>query len=150
MTEIVRRPITTPDAWVGPDIQNDESWIVRLDAADIAEIDAGLAQAQAAGAAVPFDAALFPLPNVQTKITAIVDGLTKGLGVVLVRGLPRARYSDEECALIYWAFGVHMGNPVSQNARGHRLGHVTDEGKTLADPNARGYQTRNKLDFHCD
>ena len=51
MTEIVRRPITTPDAWVGPDIQNDESWIVRLDAADIAEIDAGLAQAQAAGAA---------------------------------------------------------------------------------------------------
>ena len=43
-----------------------------------------------------------------------------------------------------------MGRPVSQNSRGHLLGNVTDEGKTLDDPDARGYQTKNRLDFHCD
>jgi len=151
MIEIVREEITTPDAWVGPKIQNDDSWIVRLDDADIAEIDAALAHAKAAGTRVPFDdAALFPLPAFKAKIATIVDLLTAGPGVVLVRGLPRERYSDSECEMIYWAIGVHMGNPVSQNARGHRLGHVTDEGKTLDDPNARGYQTKNRLDFHCD
>ena len=67
-----------------------------------------------------------------------------------MRGVPRERYSDEECGLIYWGISAHIGTPVSQNARGHLLGHVTDEGKNLDDPNARGYQTKNRLDFHCD
>ncbi|MDP6700564.1 MAG: TauD/TfdA family dioxygenase, partial [Candidatus Latescibacteria bacterium] len=66
------------------------------------------------------------------------------------RGLPRERYSDEDCALIYWGIGAQLGNPVSQNARGHRLGHVRDEGRSFDDPNARAYQTNQRLDFHCD
>ena len=45
---------------------------------------------------------------------------------------------------------MHLGNPVSQNARGHRLGHVRDEGRVLADPNARAYQTNQRMDFHTD
>jgi len=45
---------------------------------------------------------------------------------------------------------MHLGNPVSQNARGHRLGHVRDEGKDIADPNARAYQTSLRMDFHTD
>jgi len=39
---------------------------------------------------------------------------------------------------------------VSQNARGHLLGHVRDEGRIHADPNARGYQTHERMDFHTD
>ena len=31
MTEIIRRPIVTADAWFGPDIQADETWIIRFD-----------------------------------------------------------------------------------------------------------------------
>ena len=80
----------------------------------------------------------------------MVSHVTNGLGVMLVRGLPRENYSRADCELIYWGIGVHIGKPVSQNARGHVLGHVTDEGRDLSDPNARGYQTRNRLDFHCD
>ena len=45
---------------------------------------------------------------------------------------------------------MHLGKPVSQNARGHRLGHVRDEGRILADPDARAYQTRSRMDFHTD
>lgn len=36
------------------------------------------------------------------------------------------------------------------HARGHRLGHVRDEGRVFSDPNARGYQTSQRMDFHCD
>ena len=150
MMEVVRSRITTPDAWVGPEIQDDDGWIWHLTDAEIAEIDAALAAAKDAGATIPFGADLFPLPTLGARLDAMIADVTQGLGVVLVRGLPRNRYSREECELIYWGLGAHIGRPVSQNARGHLLGHVTDEGKDLSDPNARGYQTRNRLDFHCD
>lgn len=150
MIEIITDEITTPDAWVGPEIQNDERWLYELTDTDVAELDAALETVKAAGTDIPFPAESFPLPEFAGKLDELVSRVTDGLGVILIRGLPRARYTDEECALIYWGIGAHAGRPVSQNARGHLLGHVTDEGKTLDDPNARGYQTRNKLDFHCD
>lgn len=68
----------------------------------------------------------------------------------LIRGLPRHRYSVEQCELIYWGIGAHLGTPISQNTRGHLLGHVRDEGRSFDDPSARGYQTRAKMDFHAD
>ena len=44
-----------------------------------------------------------------------------------------------------------MGVPVSQNARGHLLGHVIDEGLDYkTDNGARGYQTRLRLPYHTD
>ena len=150
MTEIIREPITLPDAWVGPAIQDDPRWLYQLSDADIEEIDSALQAVKAQGLEIPFGSEAFPIPNFKTQFDELVSRVTDGLGVVLIRGVPRARYTDEECALIYWGLGVHMGRPVSQNSRGHLLGHVTDEGKTLSDPNARGYQTRNRLDFHCD
>ncbi len=150
MREIVREPVTSADAWIGPDIQDDDGWIIYLDEAANAEVDTALNHAKQAGAGIPFSPDLFPLPNFSAQIDDIVDRVSHGLGVVMVRGLKRERYSNEDCALIYWGLGIHMGTPVSQNTRGHLLGHVTDEGFTLANPDARGYQTRNRLDFHCD
>lgn len=150
MTEIIREHITTPDAWVGPNIQNDDRWLYQLNKTDIAELDAALQAVKAQDLEIPFRAEDFPIPNFKAQLDDLISRVTDGLGVILIRGVPRERYTNDECALIYWGIGVHMGRPVSQNSRGHLLGHVTDEGKTLADPNARGYQTRNRLDYHCD
>lgn len=150
MTEIIREHITTPDTWVGPEIQNDDRWLYLLEDAEIAEIDSALQTVKANSLEIPFDAAAFPIPGFKARLDELISRVTDGLGVILIRGMPRERYTNEECALIYWGLGVHMGRPVSQNSRGHLLGQVTDEGKTLADPNARGYQTKNRLDFHCD
>ena len=137
-------------AWIGPQIQYDPAWTLHLDAAAIAEIDAALAHAKRAGASIPFGPALFPLPRLKATLEGVLDAIENGRGFHLVRGLPRARYSDADCELIYWGIGVHLGNPVSQNARGHLLGHVRDEGRIHADPNARGYQTSQRMDFHTD
>ena len=114
------------------------------------EIDAALQAAKADGSQIPFSADAFPIRTFKARLDELMGRVSDGLGVILIRGIPRDRYTDEECGLIYWGLGAHIGTPVSQNGRGHLLGHVTDEGKTLADPNARGYQTKNRLDFHCD
>lgn len=148
--EKVTEQLTGPDVWYGPDIQNDPSWILQLDGDDVAEIDAALAAVKAAGVTIPFSASAFPLPNVANKIDQIVDNISHGRGLTLVRGLPRDRYSDADCELIYWGIGCHIGTPVSQNRRGHLLGHVRDEGRDINDPDARPYQTAAEMDFHCD
>ena len=148
--EMVTEKLTGPGVWYGPDIRDDQSWIMDLDGDDVAEIDAALAAVKRAGAPVPFAAGDFPLPNFAQKIDDIVDRVSNGKGLCLVRGLPRDRYSDADCELIYWGIGVHIGTPVSQNRRGHVLGHVRDEGRSINDPSARPYQTASKMDFHCD
>jgi len=150
MAQPQRQVITGPGAWIGPEIQHDSSWIYHLDASAIEEIDAALAQVKRAGARIPFRSDAFPLPRLSAVLNRLLEEIEKGRGFVLIRGIPRGRYSDEECELIYWGIGVHFGTPVSQNARGHLLGHVRDEGRIQADPNARAYQTNQRMDFHTD
>ncbi len=142
--------ITERGAWIGPQIQHEASWIYRVDAADIAEFDAALARSKRAGARIPFGADAFALPRFAAEVEKILDEIENGRGFMLIRGIPRHRYSDEDCELLYWGLGAHFGTPVSQNRRGHLLGHVRDEGRTQADPNARAYQTSQRMDFHTD
>ncbi len=148
--EMTAEDISGPGVWTGPELQDDLSWIMYLDDNDVAEIDAALAAVKASGLSIPFAASAFPLPTFAKKIDQIVDRVANGRGLMLVRGLARERYSDADCELIYWGIGIHIGTPVSQNARGHVLGHVRDEGRILSDPNVRPYQTASKMDFHCD
>lgn len=150
MTASQRPIITGPSAWIGPEIQHDGSWIYHVDAAAVKEIEAALAHLKRLGAKIPFTADAFPLPRFSAELDCLLDEIEKGRGFVLIRGIPRSRYTDEECELIYWGIGVHFGTPVSQNARGHLLGHVRDEGRIQADPNARAYQTNQRMDFHTD
>jgi len=145
-----RELITGPGVWFGPQIQRDGSWVCQLDARAVEEIDAALAHAKRAGATIPFARDAFPLPRFAAELERMLEEVENGRGFVLLRGIPRARYTDAECELLYWGLGVHLGTPVSQNARGHRLGHVRDEGRVLADPNARAYQTNQRMDFHTD
>ena len=142
--------ITGPGVWFGPALQQDSSWIRRLDTQAVDEIDAALAHAKRAGARIPFPAEAFPLPGFAPELYRMLEEVENGRGFVLLRGIPRARYTDEDCEILYWGLAAHLGNPVSQNARGHRLGHVRDEGRVLADPNARAYQTNQRMDFHTD
>jgi len=116
----------------------------------VKEIEAALHHVKRIGARIPFAANAFPLPHFAAQLDRLLDEIENGRGFVLVRGIPRERYSDADCELIYWGIGAHLGTPVSQNARGHLLGHVRDEGRIQADPNARAYQTNERMDFHTD
>ena len=150
MAQQKRSVITDPGAWIGSQIQDGASWIYRLNATAVAEIDDALAHVKLGDASIPFARADFSLPQLSAELGRILEEVENGRGFALLRGIPRERYSDTECELIYWGIGMHFGDPVSQNARGHRLGHVRDEGRDIADPHARAYQTSLRMDFHTD
>ncbi len=139
-----------PAVWRGPEIADDPTWIRHLTSGEIAGIDTALREVQRRELGIPFAASDFPLPEGSSLLRDIAAALQHGRGFLLVRGLPREQYTVEECELIYWGIGANLGTPLSQNTRGHVLGHVRDEGKSFDDPTVRGYQTTAKMDFHAD
>ena len=57
--------------------------------------------------------------------------------VLEFRGVPVDRYSRKEIIIAYWGFGLYWGKAVSQNKKGHLIGHikVSKESNTNADEN---------------
>ena len=53
-------------------------------------------------------------------------------------------------AAAFWGIGLYLGEAVSQNGKGHVLGHVANLGLDYADPEVRGYQTNAGLSYHTD
>lgn len=152
MNAIPRQAIADPAAWLGPRLRDDPAWIHRLSAAEVADLDAALAAARAAGRTV---ATLrredFPLGPLAEAVHGWARELDRGRGFVLVRGLPVERWGADDAALAYYGLGLHLGEPVSQNANGDLLGHVRDENLPDADhPSVRLYRTRKRQDFHTD
>ena len=96
------RVITSPGAWIGREIQGDAAWIHHLDADTLEEIDAALARVKRTRARIPYSVDAFPLPRFRATLDAILHEIEDGRGFVLIRGIPRSRYTDEECELLYW------------------------------------------------
>src|SRR5207248_4595410 len=91
-----------------------------------------------------------PLAGLAPAVRAWRDALAHGRGFVLVRGLPLDRMSDDDAALAYWAFGLHLGTPVPQNFLGETLVAVRDTGAGPTAASTRLYKTRVEQDFHTD
>lgn len=154
-TEDVAAPrfVDTPAAWTAADMSARESeWVIHLTEDHVAQLDAALAHTKALGLSVPtITKDTFPLGSLAATLDDVRQRLERGLGVVLLRGLPMTRYSKMDAGAIYWGIGMHLGRAVAQNAYGDVLGHVWDLGKDpKEDMTARGYQSRHRLPFHTD
>jgi hypothetical protein len=138
--------------WRAQDVADPSAWTEALSRGEVAELDAAIAHAK--GVSEDFldiGKADFPLPALGPRLHRIEDELMNGRGFVLLRGLPRERWSNDEMCLAYWGIGAHLGRPWPQNHYGHLLGDVTDQGKTPGDPTARGNELGQiGLEFHCD
>ena len=89
-----REPIHTPAAWRGPDVAKRNDWRVRLDDAQIDEIEQALAAAKSAGKPTgALTAEQFPLPTLAPEIARWREALQSGRGFQLVSGLPVQRWS---------------------------------------------------------
>lgn len=144
--------INHPAAWTAQSLMaQSDQWIYQLSEEDIAELDAALQQVKAKGLVVPkFGKQDFPMPKLAKKLQRYLDSLVSGLGIFYLRGFPAERYTKDQASAIYWGIGSYIGKPWQQNARGHVLGDVIDEGRSVNDPTARGYQTTSGLDLHTD
>jgi hypothetical protein len=138
-------------AWYGPDMAARTDWIHSFTPAELAELDAVVQAADASGRdLLAFGIEDFPLPGLRPRLDAVRHELLHGRGFHLFRGIPVSRYSLRQSAIAYWALGLQLGEPVSQNGKGHVLGHVANLGLNYADPEVRGYQTAARLSYHTD
>ncbi len=150
MSHIKTSRIEGPSAWKSADFQSDDSWILNLTKAEIADIDSALATVKASGPAFPkFRKEHFPLPVLAPRLAEISTELEDGRGFTLLRGLPVERYSEDEINIIYYGIGLNMGEPVGQNPKGDLLGKVMAVGDP-ADRNTRVYETNLYLPYHTD
>ena len=144
-------PLTGPQVWYGPDMAARTDWIRPLTPAEIAELEAAVTRLDATGIDI---AAIGPQhlqsPGLQPLVEEIRAAVLHGRGFLLVRGVPVQQWSVRQCAIAYFGLGTLLGEPVSQNAMGHILGHVKDIGADYARPEHRGYQTSARLPYHCD
>lgn len=141
-----------PAAWTMQELQTQhDKWNYQLRAQDIEELDAALQQIRSRQLVVPdFGKDDFPMPGLAARLAAYFEELNFGLGILQIAGFPIERYSKDEASAIFWGIGSHIGPSWPQNAAGHLLGDVRDEGRSLDDPNARGYQTTVEMDLHSD
>lgn len=138
-------------AWHGRDMATRTDWICMLDAEDVAQIDAAVEHAMSAGVdLVDMRAQDFPLPRLAARLADIRQALLHGRGFALIRGWPSAHRSLRQSATAFRGIGAHLGQAVSQNGKGHVLGHVANLGMDYADPQTRGYQTTAELRYHVD
>ena len=143
------QPIDGPSAWIGAELRDSDAWVYRLAEAELRELHEAM-RATRERPMLEIDRDSFVLPTLGPVLAGILDTLLNGRGFVLIRGIPVREYPIEEAARIYWGLGAHLGKPLSQNAKGHLLGHVRDLGLDLQDPSVRVYQTLERQTFHTD
>jgi hypothetical protein len=146
------QPVHSAQAWYGPDLAvRPEQWRHVLTPVEIAELRASIAAVEARGLDVvdirPDD---FPLPTLGGVLERMRQDLLHGRGFAVLRGFPVEEVTARQRGIGFFGIGAHLGEAVSQNAKGHALGHVADLGFDYSQPTARGYQTNVRLPYHTD
>ena len=145
----VRKPIVGRSAWRPADFASRDAYTVALTSTHLAAFDAALARSRATGrAAEDLGQEDFPLGPIAADVSAWCDEVLPGRGFVVLRGLTRDRYSEEDLATIFWGLGTRLGRAVSQSSMGDRIGHVTDVGGK--DRRERAYRNSRELTMHTD
>ena len=151
----IGREAVDPADWTGAGLEARTDWRFAATAAETAHL-VDMARAGAARLDGDPDRLLataradFDLGPFAGRVDAMLDSLRDGPGIALYRGLPMDDLSPIEVATVYWAMGLHMGVPRSNNPEGDMIGHVLDAGREYGHPRHRGYQTAATMDYHCD
>lgn len=62
-------------------------------------------------------------------LESIRKELLDGKGFILFKGFPVEQWGNHKSAIAYMGLGTYLGYFVSQNGKGHVLGHVKDLGE---------------------
>ena len=145
-------PLETHAEWRAADVADPTSWTLRLAAAHLDELDAALAHSHVVSDEIlDITADDFPLPTLGPLLREFVRELIDGRGFGRIGTIDVERLGPDNASRIYWGIGMHLGEPWPQNAKGHLLGNVRDEGKRPGDPTARGNEIGGSpLTFHSD
>lgn len=143
-------PIKGAGAWKSTDIEFAKDGLHILDADELREIDGALQHLHSCGELdLPeITPATFPLDRVGNFMRRLPQRLASGRGFLMLRGLPRQHYSEDDMARIYLGLGSYIGKPMVQSYLGDVLGHVIDVSDV--EPKSRGYRKGGGLLMHTD
>jgi hypothetical protein len=141
------KEITGETVWKAEDYTNNpERWVHVFDAEEIAELSAvadkfiaekipltGISKVSVTTCLTsPITHVLqdtFPLPKLSVLLASIRSEILNGKGFILFKGFPVNEWGNHKSAVAYMGLGTYLGYFVSQNGRGHVLGHVKDLGE---------------------
>ncbi|KAK0720241.1 hypothetical protein B0H67DRAFT_487172 [Lasiosphaeris hirsuta] len=147
------KEITGPTVWQSDEYVNKpERWVHPFTDDEIAELSATADAFIASGTPLTgIGKNNFPLPKLGKALLALRDDLLNGKGFILFKRFPADEWGPLKNAVAYMGLGTYLGYFVSQNGRGHVLGHVKDVGD---DPTqihtVRIYRTTARQFFHAD
>jgi hypothetical protein len=145
------RPVIDPAGWSAGDLRDVSRWSYRISGGDAGELAEAVAAVRRNGVAmVDIRKDDFRLGSFAGVLADVRRELMDGRGIVMMQGFPLDRFDREDAAIAYIGLGAHLGQTMSQNKRGHILGHVKDLGGDYDDPNTRGYMTNAEMRFHTD
>lgn len=132
MPAIARSPIAGAGAWHGRDMAASRRWTFDFTPEALAEIDGALRSAQRNGPAwSTLTSETFALPGTRAILAKVADELETGSGMAMLRGLPVAKYDEDELRAIWFGIGVNLGMPVFQNKSGELMRAIRDEGAAI-------------------
>jgi len=145
--------ITSPTVWNATDYaHNPERWTHPFSASEIAEISAAADAFLASGTPLTgISQSNFTLPEFSKFLSSMRHELLNGKGFILFKGFPVDDWGLRKSAVAYMGLGTYLGYFVSQNGRGHVLGHVKDLGEDSTQiDKVRIYRTNARQFFHAD
>ncbi|KAG9558049.1 Clavaminate synthase-like protein, partial [Aureobasidium melanogenum] len=148
------KEITGPTVWHAEEYKNNpERWTHPFSDDEIAEISK--AADDFIASATPLTGITkekFPLPSATGRLLhSLRHELLNGKGFILFKGFPVEKWGLHKSAVAYMGLGTYLGYFVSQNSRGHVLGHVKDVGEDSRQiDKVRIYRTNARQFFHAD
>ncbi|KAL6781596.1 hypothetical protein ACKKBF_B08640 [Auxenochlorella protothecoides x Auxenochlorella symbiontica] len=146
------KPVSGPAVWYADElIHRPEEWRFQLSEEHIAELEAAVDAAIESGQILEgLSLDNVSLPTLGPILTGFRVEAVHGRGFQLISGLPVGRWSREQTVAAYWIIGLHWGKAVSNNHKGHLVGHIKDIGHDPASPSTRLYATSVAQPFHND
>ncbi|KAF2237449.1 Clavaminate synthase-like protein [Viridothelium virens] len=147
------KEITGPTVWKKEDYENNpERWTHSFSKEEVEEMSKAADDFIKAGTPLTgISKDNYPLPTMSPFLRSMRNELLNGKGFILFKGFPVQAWGLHKCAVAYMGLGTYLGYFVSQNGRGHVLGHVKDLGEdATAIDRVRIYRTNARQFFHAD
>ena len=145
--------IEGPTVWTRDQFEGKpEKWVHRFTPEEIDELGEACDQFIADGIPLTgISKSNFPLPQLSRRLETLRQDLLNGKGFILFKGFPTQAWGNHKSAVGYMGLGTYLGYFVSQNGRGHVLGHVKDVGDDASQiDKIRIYRTNARQFFHAD
>ena len=147
------KEITGPTVWKADEYRgHPEQWTHYLSDSEIDELSRTADEFIAAD--IPLTGISqdnFNLPTLGPFLRTLRSELLNGKGFILIKNFPAAQWTLQKSATAYMGLGTYLGYFVSQNGRGHVLGHVKDLGEDSSQiDKVRIYRTNARQYFHAD